>query len=62
MWKVCCSRKGKDKSGKDEGAFCVSRDNVEDALEKMQACIDSAAESLIPAEVDPEKQKQIAKQ
>lgn len=37
-------------------------DNVEDALEKMQACIDSAAESLIPAEVDPEKQKQIAKQ
>ena len=43
---------------------CVgcSRDNVEDALEKLQACIDNAAETLIPAEVDPEKQKQIAKQ
>jgi hypothetical protein len=40
----------------------VRRDNVEDALAKMQACIDSAAESLIPPEVDPEKVKQIAKQ
>ena len=40
--------------------FC--RDNVEDALEKLQACIDNAAETLIPAEIDPEKQKQIAKQ
>ncbi|EIE18230.1 hypothetical protein COCSUDRAFT_60429 [Coccomyxa subellipsoidea C-169] len=39
-----------------------SLDNVEDALQKMQACIDSAAESLIPPEVDPEKVKQIAKQ
>ena len=38
------------------------RDNVEDALEKMQACIDNAAQSLIPAEIDPEKVKQIAKQ
>ena len=38
------------------------RDNVEDALGKMQACIDGAAQSLIPAEVDPEKVKQIAKQ
>ena len=38
------------------------RDNVEDALGKMQACIDSAAQSLIPVEVDPEKVKQIAKQ
>ncbi|KAK9907617.1 hypothetical protein WJX75_007064 [Coccomyxa subellipsoidea] len=28
-------------------------DNVEDALAKMQACMDSAAESLIPPEVDP---------
>jgi hypothetical protein len=35
---------------------------VEDALDKMQACIDNAAESLIPTEIDPEKQKQIAKQ
>jgi hypothetical protein len=35
---------------------------VEDAMEKLQACIDSAAESLIPAEIDPEKVKQIAKQ
>ena len=38
------------------------RDNVEDALEKMQAGIDNAAQSLIPAEIDPEKVKQIAKQ
>ena len=38
------------------------RDNVEDALEKMQGCIDNAAQSLIPAEVDPEKTKQIEKQ
>ena len=43
------------------GTVCF-RDNVEDALGKMQACIDSAAQSLIPAEVDPEKVKQIAKQ
>lgn len=46
------------------GMTCVDtcRDNVEDALEKMQACIDNAAQSLIPAEIDPEKVKQIAKQ
>ncbi|CAL5225859.1 g8643 [Coccomyxa viridis] len=37
-------------------------DNVEDALEKLQACIDNAAQSLIPAEIDPEKVKQIEKQ
>lgn len=43
------------------GTACC-RDNVEDALGKMQACIDSAAQSLIPVEVDPEKVKQIAKQ
>ncbi len=43
-------------------SLSVRRDNVEDALQKMQACIDSAAESLIPPEVDPEKVKQIAKQ
>ena len=38
------------------------RDNVEDALEKMQGCIDNAAQTLIPVEVDPEKTKQIEKQ
>ena len=31
----------------------MRRDNVGDALAKMQACMDSAAESLIPPEVDP---------
>ena len=41
---------------------CTCRDNVEDALQKMQACIDNAAQSLIPAEIDPEKVKQIEKQ
>lgn len=37
-------------------------DNVEDALRKMQAVLDRAAESLIPPEVDPEKTKAIEKQ
>ncbi len=35
---------------------------MEDALEKLQACLDAAAETLIPAEINPEKQKQMAKQ
>ena len=37
-------------------------DNVEDALRKMQAVLDRAAESLIPPEIDPEKTKAIEKQ
>lgn len=37
-------------------------DNVEDAVAKMQAILDRAAESLIPAEVDPTKVKAMAKQ
>ena len=37
-------------------------DNVEDALAKMQAMLDRAAESTIPAEVDPAKVKAMAKQ
>ncbi|KAK9833524.1 hypothetical protein WJX81_001264 [Elliptochloris bilobata] len=37
-------------------------ENLSDALEKMQGCLDRAAESLIPPEVDEEKMKQIAKQ
>ena len=37
-------------------------DNVDDALRKMQAMLDRAAESLIPPEIDPEKTKQIEKQ
>ena len=41
--------------------WCDSN-NLDDALEKMQACLDRAAESLIPPEVDEEKLKQIAKQ
>lgn len=43
--------------------FClVNRQNVDDALVKLQDCLDRAAESLIPPEVDPEKVKQIEKQ
>lgn len=38
------------------------RGNVEDALEKLQAAVDGAVESIQPIEVDPEKQKQINKQ
>lgn len=37
-------------------------DNVEDAVAKMQAILDRAAESLIPPEVDPAKEKAMAKQ
>lgn len=37
-------------------------DNVEDALEKLQAAIDAAVESIQPIEIDPEKQKQMKKQ
>ena len=42
--------------------LCCRRENLSDALEKMQACLDRAAESLIPPEVDEAKMKQIAKQ
>ena len=38
------------------------RDNVEDALEKMQMAIDAAVESVQPIEEDPEKKKQLEKQ
>lgn len=44
-----------------KGKFCC-RDNVEDALEKLQAAIDGAVESIQPIEIDPEKQKQMKKQ
>lgn len=37
------------------------RNNVTDALEKMQECLDKAAESVIPAKEDPEKSKEMAK-
>ncbi|KAA6426577.1 MAG: peptidyl-tRNA hydrolase mitochondrial-like [Trebouxia sp. A1-2] len=37
-------------------------DNVEDALEKLQAAVDGAVESIQPIEIDPEKQKQMNKQ
>lgn len=40
----------------------ICSDNVEDALEKLQAAIDGAVESIQPIEVDPEKQKQMKKQ
>eukprot|EP00884_Botryococcus_braunii_P019063 jgi/Botrbrau1/5840/Bobra.0366s0021.1 len=36
--------------------------NVDDALTKLQECLDRAAQSLIPPEIDPEKVKQIEKQ
>ena len=44
--------------------FCynVCRGNVDDALEKLQAAIDGAVESIQPVEVDPEKEKQLKKQ
>lgn len=45
-----------------DSGLCCGRDNLSDALEKMQGCLDRAAESLIPPEVDEEKVKQIAKQ
>ena len=34
---------------------------MEDALEKLQASLDRAAESIIPAKPDPEKAKEMAK-
>ena len=37
------------------------RDNVEDALEKLQSYLDRAAESLVPVAPDPEKAKEMAK-
>lgn len=42
--------------------WVVCSDNVDDALEKLQAAIDGAVESIQPIEVDPEKQKQLNKQ
>jgi peptidyl-tRNA hydrolase ICT1 len=52
-----------------EGALVVTStktrsqaDNVEDALAKMQAILDAAAETLIPVEVDPAKAKAMEKQ
>ncbi len=43
-------------------ALHCCRDNVEDALEKLQAAVDGAVESIQPIEIDPEKQKQMKKQ
>ena len=37
------------------------RNNVNDALTKMQECLDRAAESIIPAKPDPEKAKEMNK-
>ena len=52
-----------------EGALVVTStktrsqaDNVEDALAKLQAILDAAAETLVPVEVDPAKARQVAKQ
>ena len=42
--------------------MCLCRGNVEDALEKLQAAVDGAVESIQPIEVDPEKEKQMKKQ
>ena len=39
-----------------------NRDNIEDAMEKMQKALDRAAASVIPHEVDQQKVKKIAKQ
>ena len=41
---------------------CCCRDNVEDALTKMQKAIDSAAKSIIPKAPDLVKKKKIDKQ
>lgn len=38
------------------------RDNIEDALVKMQAALDAAADSTIVKEVDPATKKKLAKQ
>lgn len=40
----------------------LCRGNVDDALEKLQAAVDGAVESIQPVEVDPEKEKQLKKQ
>jgi peptidyl-tRNA hydrolase ICT1 len=37
-------------------------DNVEDALAKLQAILDGAAQALVPVEADPAKARQVAKQ
>lgn len=38
------------------------RDNVEDAIEKLQSFIDKAALAVQPIEEDPVKKKKLAKQ
>ena len=43
-------------------AAVTCRQNIEDALEKIQSALDRAADSIIPIEEDPEKKKQMAKQ
>ena len=48
-------------TGASNKAACC-RDNIEDAMEKMQGALDRAAESVIPHEVDQQKVKKIAKQ
>ena len=42
--------------------FHGRRDNVEDALQKLQAMLDTAWESVLPIEEDPEKKKKLEKQ
>lgn len=42
--------------------FDCYRDNVEDALQKLQAMLDAAWESVLPVEEDPEKKKKLEKQ
>ena len=44
------------------GMSGACRDNVEDALEKMQKAIDSAAKSVIPKAPNVAKKKKIDKQ
>lgn len=41
------------------GSF--ARDNVEDALQKLQEILDAAYQSVLPIEEDPEKKKKIEK-
>ena len=45
-----------------ETSAVTCRQNIEDALEKIQSALDRAADSIIPIEEDPEKKKQMAKQ
>ena len=40
----------------------LCRDNIEDAMEKMQKAVDRAAESVIPNVVDEQKVKKIERQ